>query len=160
MKILYIHGLESTPHPQKMDILAKRGHEVTAPHVKFTEYKDTNEPYQLLRDLAVKENVEFIVGSSFGGFMGYWLGHDLGLPQLLFNPALCYNSLLMPHPLVPVRNELPSWVVLGAKDEVLPANLNVEFFDNKPSARVMTCQWLPHKIDLQTFEEMLRWAGL
>lgn len=160
MRILYVHGLEAKPSPQKVEILTKRGHEVLAPHFEFTKYVDTNEPYQELRKIATENRIEFLVGSSFGGFMAYWLGHDLGLPQLLFNPALCYNSLLMPHPLIKLRDELCSWVVLGGKDELLPAELNAEFFDNKPAARVIICRWLPHRIDLQTFEEMARWAGL
>ena len=161
MKILYLHGLEAVPHPQKMAVLEKRGHEVFAPHIQYKDYKNTDEIFVAVEKMAVEYAPEFIVGSSFGGFFGYWLGHSLGAEQLLFNPALCYNSMLMPTPShIQVREELCSWVVLGAKDETISPELNANFFENKPFSRVITCQWLGHRIDLATFEESVRWAGL
>lgn len=160
MKIIYLHGLEAKPHPDKIAVLEKNGHEVLAPHFDFRSYNGIEEPFAMIREMAEKQGSEFIVGSSFGGFLGYWIGQALGIPQLLFNPALSYNSLLMPTPLVPVREELPSWVVLGAKDETVPPELNVDFFANKPASRVIVCQWLGHRTDLATFEQMTRWAGL
>ena len=53
-----------------------------------------------------------------------------------------------------------SWVVLGVNDEVIPPNLNISFFKHRESIRLISCQWLGHQIDEQTFEEMVRWIGL
>jgi pimeloyl-ACP methyl ester carboxylesterase len=84
----------------------------------------------------------------------------LGLPQLLFNPAMPFRSVHVPKPEVDERAEIKTWVVLGQHDEVIPPNLNREFFSHRPHARVLTCAWLGHRIDLDTFREMLCWAGL
>lgn len=160
MKIFYLHGLEAKPSAEKMALIQAKGHEVLAPHTPYKDYEEVAVLFEVLRGQASEFGAEYLIGSSFGGFIGYWLGQALGLPQLLFNPALSYNSLLMPTPLVPVRDDLPSWVALGAQDQTVPAELNVDFFANKPQARVIVCQWLGHRIDVKTFEEMLRWAGL
>jgi hypothetical protein len=159
MKILYIHGLESKPSEPKTSAFSRRGHEIYAPSMEFLQFSDTIEPYNILKKMAIEHEVEFLAGSSYGGFMAYWLGQELGLPQLLFNPAVCREVFTVPTA-APIRTDVSSWVLLGAQDETIPAELNLEFFADKPQARVIVAQWLAHRIDIQTFEEAIRWAGL
>ena len=160
MKTLYIHGLNSHPVPEKLEILKKNGLEVVALHINYRTEKDT---YQKLKDAIEKANVEFIVGSSLGGFIGYWLGEDLGLPCLLFNPAMNYMDKLMPFiPGINHRKCPARFVVIGAHDESVNPQENIAFFRNAERKnchqRVVICEWLAHKIDYDTFDEMVSWA--
>ena len=71
MIILYLHGLESKLSPQKRSVLERFG-TVIAPDLDY--HKNTN-----VFDLLIKRNEEqhfdVIIGSSMGGFMGYYLAN-------------------------------------------------------------------------------------
>jgi predicted esterase YcpF (UPF0227 family) len=95
MNTLYIHGLESSPVPGKIEIMQKLGLEVTALHLDYFLKPDS---FEILKNEAIKNYVEFIIGSSYGGFLGYWLAEDLGLPCLLFNPAMAYKTEFVTFP--------------------------------------------------------------
>jgi len=119
--------------------------------------------YKKLKQFAEKEKVQFIVGSSMGGFIGYWLGEDLGLPCLLFNPAMSFMDELMPHmPEIKSRNCPARFVVIGAHDQSVDPQENIRFFrsveKNDCHQRVLVCEWLAHQIDFNTFDEMVGWA--
>jgi hypothetical protein len=159
MKILYIHGLESRPSEEKNAIFTARGHQIWSPDMKFLDFVNTSEPYEILKNIALKNEVDFLVGSSYGGFMAFWLGQELALPQLLFNPALFGKGFDVPTS-ADIRADVPSWVFLGAVDDVVPASTNIEFFADKQQARVVVAQWLGHRIDVQTMREAAGWAGL
>lgn len=158
MKILYIHGLYGKPKKEKIDLLTAKGHEMVAPLINYVEEQEA--VYPKLRKICEESNVEYIVGSSMGGYFGYWLGQDLKIPQLLFNPALPYRSVLMSIPEIEEDVSVKSWVVVGAKDATIDPELNKQFFKDKANARLICCEWLEHRIDMLTFEEMLRWSGL
>lgn len=153
MKILYIHGLNSYPHPERLAVLAQKGHETYALHL---DYENEPNTFEILKKYAIDNEVDFIIGSSAGGYIGYWLGQLLTIPQLLFNPAVGMRDIRSDVPyLIEEKMELKSWVILGLKDETVPHQSSVAFFNNKPSRRLMICEWLEHQIDLQTFEEMV-----
>ncbi|RMG70989.1 MAG: alpha/beta hydrolase [Bacteroidetes bacterium] len=162
MRILYIHGLDSSPNPDRIGWLERAGHRVFALHLDYRQQPDA---FAILRGYAQANQIEFIVGSSLGGFLGFWLGEALGLPTLLFNPAMTMVRLdeARIDPNMPRR--CPSrWVVLGAQDDTVDPFQNEAFFadpDNQvPYQRVVRCQWLGHQIDPDTFAAMARWAGL
>ena len=85
---LYIHGLHSKVNLAKTAILENYFHRVTALNINYTEELDA---YHILRDQCVKESVDFIIGSSFGGYLGFYLSRELQLPSILFNPALFFG---------------------------------------------------------------------
>ena len=160
MKTLYIHGLDSHPVPEKLEILRQHGLDVVALHM---DYHNESNVYHTLQNFARSENVEFIIGSSLGGFLAYWLGQDLGLPVLLFNPAMSYSDKLNEHmPEIKNRNCPARFVVIGAFDETVDPEPNIRFFrkqgDENCYQRVVVCHWLKHQIDFTTFEEMVPWA--
>lgn len=155
--ILYIHGLDSQPNPKKLAILEKFGHRTHALHL---DYRKDLLAYAKLKREAKDKNIDFIVGSSLGGYFGYWLGHDLKINQLLFNPAMPFRSVQVQTLDITENPTIKSWVVIGINDEVIPPNLNIAFFKNRESIRLISCQWLGHQIDEVTFEEMVRWSGL
>ncbi len=160
MKTLYIHGLDSHPVPEKLEILKKSGLDVVALHIN---YRKENGVYEKLKSTIQKEKVEFIVGSSMGGFLGFWLAEDMGLPCLLFNPAMNFIDKLVPH-LPEIENHLcpARYVVIGAHDESVDPQKNIRFFKNAERddclQRVVVCEWLAHQIDYNTLEEMVGWA--
>jgi len=160
LKTLYIHGLDSHPVPEKIEILRKQGLEVIALHINYRSDADI---YQKLKETIESKNIQFIVGSSMGGLMGYWLGEDLGLPCLLFNPAMTYLEELKPHLPEISNHRCPAcFVVIGAHDKSVNPEDNISFFRHAERTnchqRVVVCEWLAHQIDFSTFEEMVSWA--
>lgn len=155
--ILYIHGLDSEPNLKKLDIIRQFGHQ---PHALHLDYRKDRFAYAKLKKEAKDKKVDFIIGSSLGGYYGYWLGHDLHINQLLFNPAMPFRSVQVQTLDIDENPTIKSWVVLGVNDEIIPPNLNVSFFKSRDSIRLISCQWLGHRIDETTFEEMIRWTGL
>lgn len=160
MKTLYIHGLDSYPVPEKLGILEHAGLEVEALHL---DYRTEKQSYQILRDFAIEEEIQFIIGSSLGGYIGYWLGEELGLPCLLFNPAMSYSDTLDEHMPDIDRRLCPArYVAIGAWDETVDPQQNLRFFrENQRDEcyeRVVVCEWLSHQIDFTSFEELVHWA--
>lgn len=83
MNILYLHGLDSSLNESKRAVLEDYG-DVFAPDINYRE--DPNKMQRLIvefKDL----NIEVIIGSSLGGFMGYHLADAFQVPTLVFNPA-------------------------------------------------------------------------
>lgn len=158
MKILYIHGLNSFPHSERLEILTSKGHKTSALHL---DYENEPNTYNILKTYALENKVDFIIGSSAGGYIGYWLGQELEIPQLLFNPAVAVRDIRedVKHEIKENKN-LKSWVVIGAKDDTVLPKGTLKFYKNKDNVRIIVCQWLAHQIDLQTFEECVNWCGL
>ncbi|MFK7950897.1 MAG: YqiA/YcfP family alpha/beta fold hydrolase [Saprospiraceae bacterium] len=158
MRILYIHGLNSFPHPERLTILEQKKHETFALHL---DYENEPNTFKLLKTHALKHEVDFIIGSSAGGYIGYWLGQELGIPQLLFNPAVGLRDIKNDVGYEIKENEnLKSWVVVGKNDDTVLPKGTLKFYENKNNVRIIICQWLAHQIDLQTFEECVNWSGL
>lgn len=156
MKILYIHGLNSFPHQERLDILKAKG-QVFALHL---DYENEPKTFEILKNYAVDNQIDFIVGSSAGGYIGYWLGQELNIPQLLFNPAVGLRVIENDTGYqISERKDLKSWVIIGKNDETVSPESTLDFFDGKANVRIIVCQWLAHQIDLQTFEEGVNWCG-
>lgn len=158
MKILYIHGLNSFPHPERLAILKTKGHTVFALHL---DYENEPRTFEILKKYAIDTQIDFIIGSSAGGYIGYWLGQELNIPQLLFNPAVGLRVIENDTGYkISERKDLKSWVVIGKNDATVSPKTTLDFFDEKANIRIIICQWLGHQIDLQTFEECVNWCGL
>ena len=160
MKTLYIHGLDSYPVPEKTQIMKDAGLTVVALHINYREKLGV---YETLKDTAIRKKVKFIIGSSLGGYLGYWIAEDLGLPCLLYNPAMTYDDVFyskipsIDDPKCPAR-----YVVLGARDKTLKPKDTIKFLKANEredlNQQILTCEWLGHQIDFKTFEEMVNWA--
>jgi predicted esterase len=119
MKILYLHGLESKLSAPKRIILENFG-SVIAPDIN---YYTNDEVFKMLRDLISKQAVNVVIGSSMGGFMGYYFANTFHSPALLFNPALPHRPVKQHIPeLLPNDKKLPIYFALGGQDEVINAN--------------------------------------
>lgn len=159
IKALYIHGLDSSPLPEKISIMEQAGMEVSALHL---DYRTNKKVYFELKNLISENNIEFIIGSSFGGMLAYWLGEDMGIPVLLFNPAMVYQSVQVEIPVIKEGSCPLRLVVLGEKDNLINPRENKIYFSKKErnglTQKILVCSWLEHSIDFQTFDEMIFWA--
>lgn len=155
MKTLYIHGLDSSPKEDKIAVLKSIGLEVVALHIDYRTEKE--ESYKQLKEFALENNVEFIIGSSMGGMWGFYLSEYLGVPCLLFNPAMHFSKFEIKHPqrsgVCPLR-----FVVLGDQDESVDPVRNHNYFTTLPShgtqQRIVRCHWLEHRISVATLKQM------
>jgi len=160
MKTLYLHGLDSHPLPEKNKIMKDAGLELTALHINYREKLGV---YETMKDTALRMKIEFIIGSSLGGYIGNILAEDLGLPCLLFNPAMHNTDVFYSRmPIIEDRKCTARFIVLGNNDPTINPNYTLEVFGaadlNSVDQRIITCHWLGHEIDLRTFKEMVYWA--
>jgi len=161
MRILYIHGLDSRPNPERISALEAVGHEVIAPDI---DYRTQPQTYDRLRKMAREESIGFIVGSSLGGLMGYWLSRELGHPCLLFNPALYVSREEVFIDMQQDRGCEERWVVLGDEDDVVNPDESWAILQEEAHTAlrqfVIRQQGLGHQIDRDTFVAAQRWAGI
>ncbi|NKI26427.1 alpha/beta hydrolase [Arenibacter sp. 6A1] len=115
MNILYLHGLESTLSDAKRSLLEKYGR-VEAP---LMDYKEQNQIFETLFEKYKNSDIDVVMGSSMGGFMGYYLAKALKVPALLFNPALTSRSIVQEIPSKLENSNKYHQVVLGSQDEVV-----------------------------------------
>ena len=104
-----------------------------------------------------KEEINVVIGSSMGGFAGWYVSKALQRPALLFNPALASHSV---HQEVPVYEDSSlnfRQVVLGAGDDVINPADTLQFISKQlPGAsdiRIHLRQHLAHRIPVDVFED-------
>ena len=111
--------------------------------VLYTEYKN--------------QNVNFIIGSSMGGFAAFYLYKLMQIPALLFNPALPYlTAVLQNIPIINNNHNHLLQIVIGNQDDVILAKDNLEFIMKllplKNDFRLHLINELGHSIPVATFE--------
>lgn len=155
MIILYLHGLESKLSEKKREIL-ERYATVIAPDM---DYKSNPNMIEYLYNTYLNQKIDVIIGSSMGGFAGYYLAQLLKVPSMLYNPALPYrNSIEQIVPTHLPMNHPPSMrIVLGAKDTVIKAKDNLAFLtqhiSEKTDYKLIIRKDLAHQIPVEVFEE-------
>jgi uncharacterized protein len=151
-KILYLHGLDSYPKPGKVQILKTIG-EVVAPKLNYYGFKNDITLFNELADSIKIEEVSHIVGSSFGGYMGFYLSEYCGIPAVLFNPAISFSSIEVP--VKDVFNNVAKTLILGINDEVIEASKTIKFInDNKYSNTRIVQENISHQVPLEIFEKV------
>lgn len=155
MNLLYLHGLYSRPVPDKVAILAQKATQVIAPQLDYFTHPDLFG--WLLEEMKVHQ-IDYIVGSSAGGLMAYWLGRKTGCKALLFNPALLRTALrpdILQHTqTLPAQRDYFFEVILGGKDDTIPPQTTLDFLAEHDLSTHYKVHFLPdleHKIDLATF---------
>lgn len=160
MKTLYIHGLDSEPRKEKLKILENHDFETFALHLDYRKEKDA---FFILKQIIEKEKLEFLVGSSLGGFLAYYLSANQNIPCLLFNPAMLIDEKIKLNIIDQIITPCPfRMVIIGEKDKSVNPKINKDFFkQNENSAKiqkVLSCQWLAHQIDTETFNASVSMA--
>lgn len=160
-KAIYLHGLNSYPIPEKIEMLENAGFDVYAPQL---DYRGEPALFTRLRQEIIDQDIRFLIGSSLGGYLAFWLAEDLGLPCLLFNPAMSYSEQMSEYIPEIEQGKCPArFVVIGRWDDVVDPRENIRFFRNLENddcyQRVIVCEWLGHQIDFQSFGELVAWAA-
>mgnify|MGYP000433192538 CR=1 FL=1 len=154
-RILYLHGLESSPGGKKVDFLSSKAY-VHAPEMDYT---DKNVFTDLLKSV-VNFTPDIIIGSSMGGYFAYALGGVCKIPVLLFNPALHSRTF---EPLIPefVKDYYPPKmeVILGSDDAVINSNTTLQYLDNTLPPKYAGCSTsvikdMGHRTSLPVFIDM------
>jgi hypothetical protein len=154
MNILYLHGLESKLSNEKRVLLEKYG-KVIAPDMDYT-----SNPNMIASLFSEYHNygIDVIIGSSMGGFAGYYLANSFGICALLYNPALPYrgNTEQIQPTDLPVNNPKVIRIVLGGQDTVIKAKDNLEFLAQHISSTtdfsIVIRKDLGHQIPVDVFE--------
>ena len=125
MKILYLHGLESSVGGPKVEYLEMLGHKVDAPDMCW----DVGGNYVSIADHCAYENdFDLIIGSSMGGYFAYELGKMFDIPVLLLNPAL--HSRSIEPEVISTQNADPLvFLGVGANDDVINYETTLDYLD-------------------------------
>lgn len=123
-KVMYLHGLESIV-PDKKTRCLDDTFTLYAPQI---DYRKQNIFKEILLS-AKKYKPAIIIGSSMGGYFGYYLAGELNIPAILFNPALPYRTNVNPE--VSNTNKHPNKVtiILGKNDNVIKSNDSLEWIN-------------------------------
>ena len=159
MRILFLHGLESKPGCEKVQLLQSLGHIVQSPKIEYKDDKSYENLYKLTKHnnydviigssmggwfadykvtgvqtcaLPIYNNYDVIIGSSMGGWFAWNLGKELGVPVLLLNPALHSRS---------VNPAIGEWVgeekkaskvflALGLADDIINPDKSIEWLNS------------------------------
>jgi len=152
MNILYLHGLMGSLNPEKRQIVEKYG-KAYAPNIP---YQTNTECISWLYHHYKNKNIDVVIGSSLGGFSGYYLSRLLQVPALLFNPALASRSVEQNIPEITNAHREPMHIIIGAKDDVVHPKSTLQFiaehFPSTQNYQIQTLQELAHRIPLQTFK--------
>ena len=126
MKIAYLHGLESSIDASSVKItwLKENFDQIYTPTIKY----QNKESFASITAHIKKQSPDYIVGSSMGGYFAYLIGATLGIPTILFNPAVIGRSF---DPVVDDSNLKVTThnVFLGKTDEVISGALVQSYFN-------------------------------
>ena len=152
MIILYLHGLESKLNVEKRAVLEQFG-TVIAPDM---DYHNNPDIFDLLLKNIEEMEIDVVMGSSMGGFMGYYIANTIKKPALLFNPALPFRSVEQNIPDNPLNTSPFLHFALGGQDNIVIANDNLKWIaENRNSfvdVKISIHSQMGHQIPLAIFD--------
>lgn len=156
MKILYIHGLKGSLNPEKRAILEKYG-EAFSPSI---DYMSDSSAINGLINSFQSEDIDVVIGSSMGGFSGYYVSNAFQCPALLFNPALAERSVFQNIPDIEHKTSAFKQIVLGTLDDVVDPKKTLNFLSetlvHNPEFKINIHNDLAHRIPLPVFEKEVK----
>lgn len=156
MNILYIYGLDSKLSPEKKSILEKFGN-VFTPDIDY--YSDSHAVQTILGQMKNKK-IHAVIGSSMGGFAGFYISTILEVPALLFNPALENRSVEQQVPDLKITRITRKKFLLGAIDDVIDPADTLKFlsrnFNEHTDFYLHIMPELTHNIPVPVFEEEVK----
>ncbi len=130
IKVLFINGMHATEKEFSDQVsIIKKYADVEAP---FLKYEFTNTDIGKCEELIDTKGINFLMGYSMGGALAYYLSNKYKIPSLIFNPAFREEDSLggmMPLKLYDVFPD--QFMVTGAKDDVVPPNIQLGTFLGK-----------------------------
>lgn len=160
MKAIWMHGMGGSPNREKMELMEQYG---LLPHALHIDYNNEPLRFEILKDYCIKNGIELLVGSSFGGLMGFWLSEELGIPCLLLNPAVSLSGKNKTKPASATNLKSPLCLVaLGGMDEQVDPQRTLLFMekDRREGKEILTkvLENEGHGLSLEAFREVLDWA--
>ncbi len=153
MKILYLHGLNSSLSLEKRIILERYG-KVESPAL---DYENNPDSIIWIYNHYKNTEIDVVIGSSMGGFAGYHISKLFQVPALIFNPALAERSVVQNVPGTPEINGSSISIVLGAKDAIVDPKSTLKFLGNllmqAQNYSIHIRHDLEHQIPVDVFEE-------
>jgi len=151
MKVLYLHGLNSFPKEEKVEILANHFSEVYAPRIDWQNREKRVKLFSTYANLISARNITHVIGSSMGGQMAFYLALYCNIDALCFNPAFnfMYNDFgfkVNPN----YKHEI--FLKLGKYDNVISYKDTINFIKNFPTNITYDIIDIKHDIDLNTFK--------
>ncbi|OMP32269.1 YqiA/YcfP family alpha/beta fold hydrolase [Mangrovimonas sp. DI 80] len=156
MNILYLHGLNGSLSPEKRTILENYG-TVYSPSIDYE--LDPNSILSIVEKFQ-EIDINVVIGSSMGGFAGYYISNALQRPALLFNPAIAHRSVQQLVPELEQQKSNFKQMVLGSADEVVDPRETLRFLANtvdlQPEYQIHLRNDLAHRIPVEVFEEEVK----
>lgn len=153
MKVLYLHGLDSSLQSDRRAALERYG-EVAAPQLSYR-----SSPHLLEQLITEYATVDALVGSSAGGLVAYYLAQLLAKPALLLNPALPFREEVPADLPLPADHRAYMRVVIGLRDAVVDPWTSVAVL-KEDSTRlsaldIVLLGAMEHSYPIEIFEEQL-----
>jgi uncharacterized protein len=147
--VLFLHGLNSRPYEDRVEILKSSGANVFAPHIDYM----VDDEVEIATKIIETENITHIVGHSLGGILAYFLSNKYKIPALMFNPAFGSSNLKYFESIEKLR-ELPihkdQYAVIGMNDDVVNPFVQIASLGHATTFKVGD---LGHKIDPDTYKK-------
>ena len=155
MKILYLHGYNSTNLNERTQWLSRFG-KLYHPLMK---YKNIPEDYKFLDKLVNKHRFDVIVASSMGGFMAFHLGNYYNIPTVLLNPALIMTMIVRPD-IRPLATDTKHFICLGKYDDVIPPFTTKNILKQFQAHYFIKEYEAKHKISIDIFKDICKTSGI
>lgn len=152
MRIAYLHGLETKTKGPKNDYLREIAKDVYDP---ILDYRDKNTFSKVLKEL--KEfKPDFIIGSSMGGYFAFVLADYLGIPAVLFNPALHSRSIDIELPYKKLKKKGTRYFCLfGKNDNIIEPRKTVDYLRDLRVNYLGTYFNGEHRVHTEVFKEFV-----
>lgn len=153
MKVLYIHGYQSSPTEAKVNILKNEFDEVFAPLIDWDNDETRPNLFNEFVELINKEKITHVIGSSMGGQMAFHLATFCNIKSLCFNPAFGYRYKDLN---LSLNTDFTSEILitLGINDDVIPNSVSTNFLLVNNIQDKVNIQYLDmgHQVNTDIFE--------
>lgn len=153
MKILYIHGYQSSPVEEKVNILKDQFGEVFAPFIDWDNDETRPNLFNEFVQLINEENITHVIGSSMGGQMAFYLATFCNIKGLCFNPAFGYRYKDLN---LTLNKDFTSEILitLGTNDDVIPNSVSTSFLYESNIKEKVKIHYLDmgHQVSADIFE--------
>ena len=151
MNIAYFHGLESTSPSDKSRYLEKN---FPVAYTPLMDYKNPGTFDEVFSEVKSR-NIDFLVGSSMGGWFAYCISTLTGIPTLLFNPGMQGRSI---EPIVQLGNtKSKHTIILGKSDTVINPQKTVEWINKNGVGKFTThFEKIGHRTPMDIFRKWIK----
>jgi esterase/lipase len=153
MKVLYIHGYQSSPAEAKVNILKNEFDEVFAPFIDWDNDETRPNLFNEFVELIKREEITHVIGSSMGGQMAFHLATFCNIKGLCFNPAFGYRFSDLN---LSLNKDFTSeiFITLGINDDVIPNLVSLDFLYENDIKSKVSIEYLEmgHQVNTDIFE--------